>query len=88
MFSILGEAISAIAVLFASPLLAIANAKDIIADIGRSFDNLMGSTNNYNSDNRVSNIDNTRFNFDISAGAGAGNLIDALTASLKLNGVI
>lgn len=87
-FSILGEAISAVATLFASPVLAIANARDTIADIGRSFDNLMGSVNNYNSDNRVSNVDNTHFNFDISAGAGAGNLIDALTASLKLNGVI
>jgi len=87
-FSILGEAISAVAVLFASPLLAIANAKDTIADIGRSFDNLLGSVNNYNSDNRVSNVDNSHFNFDISAGAGAGNLVDALTASLKLNGVI
>ena len=87
-FSILGEAISAVATLFASPLLAISNVKDTIADIGRSFDNLMGSINNYNSDNRVSNVDNSHFNFDISAGAGAGNLIDALTASLKLNGVI
>ena len=87
-FSLLAEAVSAVATLFASPLLAISNVKDTIADIGRSFDNLMGSVNNYNSDNRVSNVDNTRFNFDISAGAGAGNLIDALTASLKLNGVI
>ena len=87
-FSIIGKAIGELAVLFASPVLGIINAKDTIADIGRSFDNLMGSINNYNSDNRVSNVDNTRFNFDISAGAGAGNLTDALTASLKLNGVI
>ena len=87
-FSILGQYIGAIALLLLSPLSAIINAKDTIADIGKSFDNLMGSINNYNSDNRVSNVDNTHFNFDISAGAGAGNLVDALTASLKLNGVV
>ena len=87
-FSIIGKAIGEVALLLASPVLGFANIKDTIADIGKSFDDLMGSITNYNSDNRVSNVDNTHFNFDISAGAGAGNLIDALTASLKLNGVI
>ncbi len=87
-FSIIGEVVGAFALYLVSPLSAFLSIKDTIADIGRSFDNLMGSIFNYNNDNRVSNVDNTHFNFDISAGAGEGNLTDALTASLKLNGVI
>lgn len=87
-FSLIGEVVGAAATFLLAPLASLAGARDTLSDIASSIGNIADSITNYNSDNRVSNVDNTHINFDIHEGAGATSLVDSLTSSLRLNGVI